>query len=264
MRLVDIGVNLVSRQFESDRPAVVERAREHGVERMVLTGTTLEVSRAAAALAAADAGAWSTAGVHPHHASEWDDATGEAIEALCARDEVVAVGECGLDFNRNYSPREDQLRAFEAQLEIASRVGLPVFVHQRDAHAELLAMLRSAWPDLARGAVVHCFTEGPDEAADYLELGCALGVTGWVCDERRGGALRDAVPAIPAERLMLETDAPYLLPRTIEPKPETRRNEPMHLPWVLREVAKLRGEEPAAVATSAWTTTNSFFGLGAD
>ncbi|MEM9379213.1 MAG: TatD family hydrolase [Planctomycetota bacterium] len=262
MRLVDIGVNLVSRQFESDRAAVVERARAHGVERMVLTGTTLDVSRVAADLAAADAGAWSTAGVHPHHASDWGHAAADAVEALCARDEVVAVGECGLDFNRNYSPREDQVRAFEAQLEIAARVGLPVFVHQRDAHDELLAMLGSAWPDLPRGAVVHCFTEGPDEAADYLDLGCSLGVTGWVCDERRGGALREAVRAIPADRLMLETDAPYLLPRTIEPKPDTRRNEPMHLPWVLREVAELRGEEPEAVAEAAWRSTHAFFGLG--
>ena len=159
---------------------------------------------------------------------------------MTARPEVVAVGECGLDFNRDYSPREDQISAFESQLALGARSGLPLFLHQRDAHDVFLGMLRDAWPDLKAGAVVHCFTEGPREAEDYLDLGCHLGVTGWVCDEREGDALRAAVPLIPRERLMLETDAPYLLPRTIEPRPATRRNEPMHMPWVGRAVAELR------------------------
>ena len=178
-----------------------------------------------------------------------------------SRPRVVAVGECGLDFNRNYSGREAQIAAFEAQLGLAAHSGLPVFLHQRDAHAEFLAVLRNAWPSLGAGAVVHCFTDGPAEAEDYLELGCHLGITGWVCDERRGEALREAVPRIPGDRLMLETDAPYLLPRTIRPRPKSRRCEPEHLPWVLREVASLRGEEPTATAEAARRTTESFFGL---
>lgn len=261
MRLVDIGANLISKQFAGDLDAVLERAREAGVERQVVTGTRLDVSREAAALASRIPGLVSTAGIHPHHASECTPDAIAEIEALCARDEVVAVGECGLDFNRNYSPPDDQRRAFEAHLEVAARTGLPVFVHQRDAHDELLAMLRNAWPSLARGAVVHCFTEGPAEAEDYLALGCHLGITGWVCDERRGGALRDAVRTMPAERTMLETDAPYLLPRTIAPKPASRRNEPMYLPWVVREVASIRGEDEAEVAENAWDVTHAFFGL---
>ena len=261
MRLVDIGANLVSRQFISDREAVLDRARAAGVERMIVTGTRLDVSEDAVALAEASDGLWATAGVHPHHASEWDSQVSVRIEELCARDAVVAVGECGLDFNRNYSPQVDQRRAFEAHLEIAARAGLPVFLHQRDAHAEFLATLRNAWGSLGGGAVVHCFTEGPEEANDYLELGCHLGVTGWVCDERRGGALRDAVREMPAERMLLETDAPYLLPRTIQPKPATRRNEPMHLPWVVREIAAIRGEDANDIAAKSWETTHAFFAL---
>lgn len=261
MRLIDIGLNLTSRQFTSDRDAVVERAREAGVERFVLTGTSAEGSADALELARGIEGAWSTSGVHPHHASDWTDEVAAGIETNASADEVVAIGECGLDFNRNYSPPDDQRHAFEAHLEIAAHTGLPLFLHQRDAHEDFLAMLRNAWPSLSGGAVVHCFTEGPQEAADYVELGCHVGVTGWVCDERRGGALRDAVPTIPAERLMIETDAPYLLPRSIEPKPDTRRNEPMHLPWVLREVARLRGGDPNAIAAETWDATNAFFRL---
>ena len=109
--------------------------------------------------------------------------------------------------------------------------------------------------------MVHCFTGGPKEAEEYLELGCHLGITGWVCDERRGQSLREALPMIPADRLMIETDAPYLQPRTIRPRPRTRRCEPMHLQWVLREVAALRGEEEEDVAQRAWETSARFFRL---
>jgi TatD DNase family protein len=264
MRLIDIGVNLMSRQFEGDRDGVLARARERGVERMIITGTDLVASEAAAQAARERAGGvelWSTAGVHPHHASDFDDATAARLRELHREDQVVAVGECGLDYNRNFSPREAQLAAFEAQLSLAAEAGLPVFLHQRDAHEEFLAVLQNAWPSLPRGAVVHCFTEGPEAAADYLELGCHLGITGWVCDERRGGDLRDAVAEIPADRLLLETDAPYLLPRNLDPRPSSRRNEPMHLTAVLAAVAALRGESTEEVAAAAWAATHAFFGL---
>ncbi|MDG1051450.1 MAG: TatD family hydrolase [Planctomycetota bacterium] len=264
MRLIDIGVNLMSRQFEGDRDEVLRRARQVNVERMILTGTDLRSSEAAAEASRREGQGvelWSTAGVHPHHASEFDDATAARLRELHRDERVVAVGECGLDYNRNFSPREAQLSAFENQLGLAAEAGLPVFLHQRDAHDEFLAVLRNAWPSLPRGAVVHCFTEGPEAAADYLELGCHLGITGWVCDERRGGDLRQAVAEIPADRLLLETDAPYLLPRNLDPKPASRRNEPRHLPAVLAAVAALRGETPGAVAAAAWEASQALFGL---
>lgn len=261
MELIDIGANLASKQFKSDLDGVIERGREAGVARMIVTGTSQSVSEEAEALASQHDGLWSTAGVHPHDASGFTAATREALAKLSSRPTVVAIGECGLDFNRNYSPRDAQIAAFDAQLQLAAETDLPLFLHQRDAHKEFLAMLKNAWPSLSAGAIVHCFTDGPDEAADYLELGCSLGVTGWVCDERRGDALRAAVKTIPADKLLLETDAPYLLPRTIQPKPTTRRNEPMHLPWVVREVASLRGEAPELVAENAWRATCSAFNL---
>ena len=131
---------------------------------------------------------------------------------------VVAAGECGLDYFRNFSPPAEQRRAFELQLGLAARLDKPLFLHQRDARADFLAMLR-AHPGVAARAVLHCFTEGPDMLEECLALGLSIGVTGWICDERRGEALREAAPRIPADRLMLETDAPYLLPRTLRPKP---------------------------------------------
>ncbi|MEE2939805.1 MAG: TatD family hydrolase [Planctomycetota bacterium] len=260
-RWIDIGANLTSNQFKRDLDQVIARAEAAGVTRMVVTGTDAAGSAEALALARSARGLWCTAGVHPHHASDLSSAVLARLEALTAQPEVVAVGECGLDFNRDYSPRGDQIAAFETQLALGARSGLPLFLHQRDAHDVFLGMLRDAWPDLRAGAVVHCFTEGPAEAEDYLDLGCHLGVTGWVCDERRGDALRAAVPLIPGDRLMLETDAPYLLPRTIEPRPATRRNEPMHMAWIGRAVAELRGEPVEEVARRAWTTTSAFFGL---
>lgn len=260
MRLIDIGINLMSRQFDRDRDDVVARARAAGVERLVITGTDLRSSEAATAAAAAG-GHTCTAGMHPHHASDLDESALSRLRELHRLPEVVAVGECGLDYNRNFSPREAQLAAFEAQLAMAAEADLPVFLHQRDAHEEFLAVLRNAWPSLPRGAVVHCFTEGPGVAADYLELGCHLGVTGWICDERRGQDLRRAAAEIPADRLLLETDAPYLQPRDLAPPPTSRRNEPANLPHVTRAVAAARGEDPEAVAAAAWAASHALFGM---
>ncbi len=205
---------------------------------------------------------FATAGVHPHHAAEFDAHTAAALRSLLANPAFVAVGECGLDFFRDYSPRAAQRRAFAAQLELAAEVGKPVFLHQRDAHDEFVAMLAPARASLA-GGVAHCFTGGPAELDAYLELDLHIGVTGWVCDERRGAELRAAVPRIPLDRLLVETDAPYLLPRDLEPKPRSRRNEPQFLAHVLERIAAL-AEQPVEVVAQA-TTANAerLFGLRA-
>jgi TatD DNase family protein len=138
--------------------------------------------------------------------------------------------------------------------------GLPVFLHQRDAHADFTAILRDYAPRLS-AAIAHCFTGGPSELEDYLSLGMSIGVTGWVCDERRGTALRTAVPLIPADRLMIETDAPYLQPRDLAPKPASRRNEPANLAHVARAVADLRGEPWEPLATTTTANARRFFRL---
>lgn len=182
-----------------------------------------------------------TAGVHPHHASELDTTQLQEFNALARRSAVVAVGECGLDYFRNFSPHDAQQKAFAQQLELAADVGKPVFLHQRDAHQDFVDILRRHRSRLA-GGVAHCFTAGMNEARAYLDLDLYIGITGWICDERRGRHLRDVVRQIPAERLLIETDAPYLLPRDLHPKPQSRRNEPMYLPHVLAAVAEARGE----------------------
>ena len=182
------------------------------------------------------------------------------MRTLLANPAFVAVGECGLDFFRDYSPREAQRHVFEAQLELAASVGRPVFLHQRDAHEEFVATVAPLRGRLV-GGVAHCFTGGPAELAAYLDLDLYVGVTGWLCDERRGSELRAAVPLIPLARLLVETDAPYLLPRDLVPRPKNRRNEPQFLRHVLERVATLRNEPVESVAAATTENAERLFGL---
>lgn len=259
--LIDIGSNLTHDSFTPDRDAVMSRALEAGVRHQVVTGADLPSSLQAAALAAAHpAQLSSTAGLHPHHARDFDASRREQLQELLRRPQVVAVGECGLDYFRNFSPPEAQRAAFAAQLEMAAAAGKPVFLHQRDAHQDFTAILKEFRAGLA-GGVAHCFTGGRPELEDYLTLDLCIGVTGWVNDERRGERLRQAVPHIPADRLMLETDAPYLLPRDLAPRPKSRRNEPCYLPHIARAVAQMRGENADELAASTTRNAIRFFGL---
>ncbi|KRE92412.1 hydrolase TatD [Frateuria sp. Soil773] len=261
MQLLDIGANLTHESFHHDLPAVLQRAQTHGVGRMVVTGASRDGSEHALALARRHPGTlYATAGVHPHHAIDYDDATDERLRALALEPEVRAVGETGLDYNRNYSPREVQLAAFERQLRIAADCGKPLFLHQRDAHGDFLALLRR-YRDRVPAAVVHCFTDSREALHDYLALDCHIGITGWICDERRGTHLREFVREIPAGRLMIETDAPYLLPRTVRPAPSHRRNEPMYLRHICEEIARDRGEPAEVTAANSTATAEAFFGL---
>jgi TatD DNase family protein len=259
--LIDIGANLSHDTFDGDREAVIERAAEAGVSRMILTGSSVAGSRDAVSLAESRPGTfYATAGVHPHHASDYSDAAHEALLELAMHEAVVAVGECGLDYFRNFSPRDRQLDAFRRQLDIAVTTQLPVFLHQRDAHDDFLQILDGTMSRISR-AVAHCFTAGEEELKDYLDLGLYIGVTGWICDERRGQKLRDAAAGIPLDRLMIETDAPYLLPRTLDPKPKSRRNEPMYLREVLRVVAEAMGESEETVAAATTANAARFFAI---
>ncbi|NZA24976.1 TatD family hydrolase [Luteimonas sp. SJ-92] len=261
MQLIDIGANLTHDSFDRDRDAVLARARAAGVARMVVTGASREHSPKALALARAHPGVlYSTAGVHPHHAAEYTDECDAELRALHAHPEVVAVGECGLDYFRDFSPRPAQRRAFERQLQIAADTGKPLFLHQRDAHADFVAIMRG-FEGRIGPAVVHCFTGGRAELFECLDRDWYIGITGWLCDERRGAHLRELVPNIPAHRLMVETDAPYLLPRTLRPMPKDRRNEPAFLPHIVAELARDRGEAPAAIAAVTTAAAETFFRL---
>ena len=259
--LIDIGANLTHESFVHDLDEVLARAARNGVTRIIATGTTVAGSEAALRLAGQRPGSiWATVGIHPHHASEFSSSAAGQLSELLREPHAVAVGECGLDYCRNYAPSGDQRLAFEAQLKLAADCGKPVFLHQRDAHDEFLRMLRDYWPSLS-GGVAHCFTGGQAELDDYLSLGLYIGITGWICDERRGEDLRKAVASLPPDRLLLETDAPYLLPRTLSPKPRMRRNEPAHLTEVQRVVAECMQQPVEAIATASSANAERLFRL---
>jgi TatD DNase family protein len=264
MKLIDIGVNLTHRAFASDRDLVVRAAAEAGVSPLIITGASETSSREALDYAAKHPGGlYSTAGVHPHEAKSCGPATLEALREMAGHERVVALGECGLDYNRDFSPRKIQREWFTRQLELAARLGKPVFLHERDAFGDFAAILKEHTRHI-KNAVVHCFTGGEKELETYLGLGCFIGITGWVCDERRGRGLAELVKKIPSDRLMLETDAPFLLPRDLEKNSGGRksgRNEPKYLAHIARVIARLQGKDADVLAQETRATTLRFFGI---
>jgi TatD DNase family protein len=259
MQLIDIGANLTHLAFHPDLPDVLSRAHDAGVTAIVITGTSVAESTSALKTSIAHPGTiYATAGVHPHHARDCDASTIPALRVLAQQPRVVAIGECGLDFNRNYSPHPDQEKWFVAQLELAIEVKKPLFLHSRDAFPRFPEILkRYRLPK----AVAHCFTGEKAELHSYLDLGLHIGITGWICDERRGAHLKELVRDIPADRLLLETDSPYLTPRDMRPQPKGRRNEPAHLPHILRAVALALGRPPEQLAEETTRNAKEFFGL---
>jgi TatD DNase family protein len=287
-RFVDIGANLTNKAFRADREAVLLRAADAGVAGIVITGTSAAASRAAWAIAADHRGAevresaaatsgiagpiaasagtraprlYATAGVHPHQASTLSPETLAELRALLVeRPEVVAVGECGLDYNRDFSPRDVQRRCFDAQLEMAADLGKPVFLHERDAAEDFTAALTRWRPRLA-GGVVHCFTGDRAALERYIALDLYIGITGWICDERRGTHLRELVKRVPRGRLLVETDAPYILPRDLPRRPRDGRNEPAFVAHVARVVAEHRGESVEDLARHTTDAARALFGI---
>ena len=257
--LFDIGVNLMSPAFDGDREAVIARAQAAGVTTLIITGSSIASSEAASAFVKSNTNRITncntTAGVHPHNAKDWDTAAQERLRELALSETCVAIGECGLDYNRNFSPAEAQRICFTDQLALAAQMGKPVFLHERDAFDDFLSILRQYRNSLP-GAVVHCFTGGMTELEAYLALDCYIGITGWICDERRGSHLIPLLQHIPADRLLLETDAPYLLPRNLpRPAKKSGRNEPCFLPHIAAFAAAILGKTPEQVA--AETSANA-------
>ncbi len=264
MELVDIGFNLTSSAFRKDADEVVERAKQAGVKYFVLTGSDIEESARAAVLATQYESMVSTAGVHPHLAKQWQEDSYTKLKKLAGHKQVTAIGETGLDYNRNYSKPVQQRIAFEAQLELATELTMPIFLHERDAHEDFVKILSNHRQHLPK-VVVHCFTGTAEELDAYIELDCHIGITGWICDERRGQHLHESIKNIPANRLMIETDAPYLLPRDLPkdkyPKPEGRRNEPAYLPHILSTIAKCRNASAEQTAQETTQTAKNFFSI---
>jgi len=253
----------MSPAFDRDREAVIARAQTAGVKTLIITGSDIESCSAAAAFVREKAllNCKTTAGVHPHNAKDWNEQTLARLEELSGSD-IRAIGECGLDYNRNFSPQDAQRKCFEDQLKLAVRIGKPVFLHERDAFGDFFSILKKYRAGLP-GAVVHCFTGGLPELEAYLSIDCYIGITGWICDERRGGHLVPLLNTIPANRLLLETDAPYLLPRNLphSVRGKSGRNEPCFLPHIAATVAGILGKTPDQIAEETSANAERFFGL---
>ena len=253
--LFDTHAHLHFPEFAGDLDAVLARARAAGVRRMVTIGTDVATSRAAAALAAREPDVWAAVGIHPHEAADADEAALAEIVRLASSPRVVAIGETGLDFFRDRSPREAQTRAFTAQVALARRLGKPVLVHCRDAHAETLALLAADGP-LERGGIMHCFSGDVALARRCIELGLLVSLAGPVTYPKPG-ALPDVARAIPADRLVVETDCPFLPPQPYRGK----RNEPAYLAITAARVAELRGEPLADLAGRMSENARALFRL---
>jgi len=255
MQLFDSHCHLDDRSFEADFQQVLYRATDARVGAMLIAGIDRSTSQRAVALAEKHAGLFASVGVHPHDARSCSRAILDHLKALASNPKVVAWGETGLDFNRMHSPRKDQEHWFIRQLEIADELGLPLIFHERDSHGRLLEILKSTPAD--RRAVVHCFSGTKAELTQYLEMGFYIGITGIVTIKKRGQDLRQLIPSIPVQRLLIETDAPYLTPAPHRNK--FRRNEPAFVREVLLKVAEIRHEDPHTLADQIWANTCSLF-----
>ena len=267
--LIDIGANLTHRSFKQDLHNVLERAGKAQISHIIVTGTSLSASREAIRITTKYnqeqqlVKLYSTIGIHPHEATRHSlyNYREQLIDLLKTNKTTAALGECGLDFDRNFSLPDDQRHVFEAQLQIAREYDLPLFMHERSASKDMLSILEKYLKHENFRGVIHCFTSGSlDVLQQYLSLGLYIGITGWVCDERRGKDLVKLIPHIPLDRLLIETDAPFLLPRNI-PKPWPDHNEPSYLPYVVKKLAECYSISTDEVAQHSTENAKKLFHL---
>ena len=256
----DIGANLTHSSFEGDEEIIINLANQEGVERLSVTGSNLEESIKAYELVKAFPDHLiSTAGIHPHEAKQYSRSSFTEIRDLLTANGVNAIGETGLDFHRNFSSPTQQIKSFEAHIELAIDTSMPLFLHEREAHDKFIEMLKPLKNDLPK-TVVHCFTGNESELQAYIDMDFYIGITGWICDERRGKHLEDLVSLIPLNKLMVETDAPYLLPRDMGIK-KSSRNEPKYLPHIVNKISSHREEELEVITSSIYLNSLDFFKL---
>ncbi|KAI8909875.1 hypothetical protein DFJ77DRAFT_512766 [Powellomyces hirtus] len=277
--LVDIGANLTSKSLLPHLSQTLAHSATANVTNIIITGTSLKSTREALKLCREhhkqsphSVALYATAGIHPHEATHQMEQSGgditvwvKQLESLIQAnlDVVRAVGECGLDYDRKFSTHADQIVVFEQQLALAEKFSMPVFLHNRDAHDDFLKSLKK-YPTVK--GVVHCYTDpDPTHVTAYLELGFTIGITGWLCDERRGVELAEKiVPLIPLDRLMIETDAPYLMPRNITGGKKPKCNEPALLGWVCKKVAECYHVDEEVIARATTENARKLFGLPVD
>ncbi len=260
MKLFDSHCHLDDKAYDQDFNNVLERAHSAGVTRLMAIGVNGKTSARAVKLAESHPGIYASVGVHPHDAGNCSEAMIEDLIKLAENPKVRAWGEIGLDFNRMYSPREDQEKWFRKQLEIAGKLDLPMIFHERDSNGRFLEMLKKYAANKLNG-VVHCFSGDHNELKQYLELGLYIGITGILTIKGRGARLRELAALIPPDRLLVETDAPYLTPAP--EKNRTRRNEPAFVKSVFQKLAEVRKEDPEKLAKIVWENTCRLYGLEA-
>lgn len=257
MNIVDIGANLTHKSFKKDLAQVIKRAQEVGVKHFIITGLDLRSTQDALDLTFKYDMCSSTAGIHPHNAKTLDEKTLNKIVSIAHNKKVVAIGETGLDFNRNFSTPEQQIKSFEAHLDLAQWLNKPLFLHERDAFDKFVSMLKCYTGELS--GVVHCFTGDKDKLKTYLDLGLYIGITGWICDDRRNADLKEAVKYIPLDRMFIETDSPFLIPRCAITSKNHSRNEPMFIVHVLDKIVEIKGLSKNEIINSIENNVKSLF-----
>jgi TatD DNase family protein len=257
--LFDIACNFSSERFDKDLDLVIERAQHNGVNKFLLVSASLsDFNKIHQIHMNYFDNSYFTIGVHPHHANEVNTDEIKKMKEMIVKYNPSCIGETGLDFFRNISTPEEQLYAFEEQIKLAIEFNKPLYLHQRDSHEEFIKIVKP-YKNLLPKCVVHCFTGTQSELDDYLELGFFIGLTGWICDERRNVELRKSIKNIPTDRLMIETDCPYLIPRNLENKPKNNRNEPSYLPHIAKEVADLMNMEASELSDITFKNSMNFF-----
>lgn len=261
MPLFDFCFNFTSSKFRDDEQEIIQRALNNGVTHFFMPGSDCQDSEFAVQLAEQyQQGFYAGVGVHPHNAKTWQDDTADVIRKLAHSDRVKAIGEAGLDYNRNFSTHQQQELAFRKQIELAIELQLPLFLHERDAHTEFHAIIKEYKHDLGPTAV-HCFTGNQSALDNYISMDFYIGITGWICDERRGTHLHNIIQSIPENRLLIETDAPYLYPRTLQPRPKQMRNEPSFLSHIAEHIAHHRGDTIEHLSDYTMQNTLTFFDI---
>ena len=257
--IADIACNFTSDRFDNDLDEVIKQAIVNNITKFGLICSRLsDIDKLLEIYNRYSKDMFFTIGVHPHHANEINEEYLKKLKEVINNNNPHAIGETGLDFFRNLSTYEEQIFAFEEQIKIAIDTNKPLFLHQRDSHDDFIKILRKYSSDINK-SVVHCFTGTKEQLNDYLELDCYIGVTGWICDAKRNVELRKTIKNIPLERLMIETDCPYLIPKNLEEKPKNNRNEPTYLNHIANEVATLMKKDINDIREKTYKTSLSFF-----
>lgn len=257
--LFDIACNFSSDRFDKDLDAVIERAKINNVNKFLIVSASLNDFEKTYNIYKSNLKeAFFSIGTHPHHANEIDKEQIQNMRKMVSEYNPSCIGETGLDFFRNLSSHDEQTYAFQEQIKIAIDFNKPLYLHQRDSHSEFIKII-SEYKDYLPKSVVHCFTGTQSELEDYLDLGFYIGLTGWICDERRNVELRQSIKNIPLDRLMLETDCPYLIPRNLDNKPKNNRNEPSFLPHIAKEISGLMEITPNELADKTFNNSIQFF-----